>query len=1132
MRACVRACLYIRNENFGEQIDHCLVCDKAFKDLTKKSYELWKSRYPNEPFNLSLKNLNCSKSRLTNWVSQLSFNPLQLINYNDNFYYQISMPHYMNKTFLQEAYERYQKYLYIRKLDHQINQYYCNNTTIYENPINLFHSTTTTTDNKNISSKNIASTSLAYNQLDNESSLSTTIKQKNIIQDHIEDQSICTDYLPYDIELYWRVHIYHPRTYVYDTSCLFGKTLDYLNNNNCNYYYYQLNKQINSDNKITLNVSTCSMGSINNKNSMLNLAISRIYELWRLQFPENEFMKSGCYYRGISSRNRLYKLEPEDIYRMSTKRTEVSIQRISTTLNQQLNKFYLCINTLPICLQNIQYSSSSSNLLINSLINHQSIIKLIIITGISDELLINLINKQDWFYFSNNSNHNYQLNQLNIKLTSIIENFYGNQPLEINLSKELLLYQENITPVTIQSTKRLHNIPSKNIPYKNSINPRISLTLLINPPVKHSIRLKVQLGPQIVCQLPLPNDNQSSIGFHIWGPISSCPSLKFENILKQHYQSCYKDQGEKLLNSFQSINCEKRSLLLIHKLFNHLNEHVLTARVQHNISLGLSVVHIYSGQRLLCLGQSIGYEQLPIINSKKSTSQPTNYYNDTRAHFKGFTQLFSKKSSIQPSNKNSYNNLHNFTSQLKHTLKNFHQKKNVHHKNDDNHIWCLSQSDNDRAMLVKDCNGDWCLVIGRWSKFKRLPTPVYTIHSNHQENVDSYSGIHGNGGHLSLRFKWFTPTSQPRVLFAEIPDQINSFTLILHDASINMKTGELFISKDCNEIAQNICLAFCCSILHVLCQPRILTHESNINVNTRYNTANHQHNIHESNQSSPRTKNIIQRLVWTTYSCDSEISKNILKNNDWAEQIKKLTLDGIPCVYHHQDIKKNIEIDSINQVKVYGFAVYQFETKQYESPDGSMIRQQNSFENKNIEDINDPLGKSLQNSIFIPIYNKSNTHNCLNIALTFTMCRACGLPTDSLIPSIQYIRYLLRNHTKYIYDEYKSSIILKQLHNNQYNIDILLNSSNIEQQSTLFNEICLQHLSIEYIKEVNKIIRQLDDKNGSNHKNIIDNIQLYKQYKWQLSDFYDYFLLELSDICSGCISGCRYCNNFDNSLIN
>lgn len=64
---------------------------------------------------------------------------------------------------------------------------------------------------------------------------------------------------------------------------------------------------------------------------------------------------------------------------------------------------------------------------------------------------------------------------------------------------------------------------------------------------------------------------------------------------------------------------------------------------------------------------------------------------------------------------------------------------------------------NERAMLIKDARGDWCLMFGHWSGFKRVPELHWSrglTTERDSESADTCT-THGYGGHLSLRMLWF-----------------------------------------------------------------------------------------------------------------------------------------------------------------------------------------------------------------------------------------------------------------------------------------------------------------------------------------------------------------------------------------
>nr|CAH8820340.1 unnamed protein product [Trichobilharzia regenti] len=282
-----------------------------------------------------------------------------------------------------------------------------------------------------------------------------------------------------------------------------------------------------------------------------------------------------------------------------------------------------------------------------------------------------------------------------------------------------------------------------------------------------------------------------------------------------------------------------------------------------------------------------------------------------------------------------------------------------------------------------------------------------------------------------------------------------------------------------------------------------------------------------------------------------------------------------------EHLNKNDDDDRselMNEVKVYGYAVCQFQSQQYEvysEPVKSEQKFYDKYDNQN-------NGYSFQNSTFSTTHEKE-TRNHLNMALTFTMCRACGLPIDSLIPSVQYIRYLIRNSIQFKY-VHKSPVGLNnsnnaQSFNDQCNVmysEENASNSNIysdiinvyrckgEKQQLMNNSNNLK-LSDDEIKLFKMTNQELNEQHGSvkreetsgennggitnrgllnstnytksndivnksnhNSNNNSSNSQICKkEYKWRLSDFYDYFILELPDICSGCIPGCRYCNGLD-----
>ena len=98
---------------FGKLIDHCVVTSVSAYDMTRK---LWSQFYHTDPFELSeeIKNGKCppiSSDSLCN----ISHDLLAAIRRQQDFVYNIHLPHYRDKKFLNSALERYKKYLFLKK---------------------------------------------------------------------------------------------------------------------------------------------------------------------------------------------------------------------------------------------------------------------------------------------------------------------------------------------------------------------------------------------------------------------------------------------------------------------------------------------------------------------------------------------------------------------------------------------------------------------------------------------------------------------------------------------------------------------------------------------------------------------------------------------------------------------------------------------------------------------------------------------------------------------------------------------------------------------------------------------------------------------------------------------------------
>lgn len=75
-----------------------------------------------------------------------------------------------------------------------------------------------------------------------------------------------------------------------------------------------------------------------------------------------------------------------------------------------------------------------------------------------------------------------------------------------------------------------------------------------------------------------------------------------------------------------------------------------------------------------------------------------------------------------------------------------------------------------------------------------------------------------NPGTLSLSFYKCTTGVWQHI--PALPYQQENFRVSIQDANFDLKTGNIEISSDSNEVAENLALAFSVALLHVLCQPR------------------------------------------------------------------------------------------------------------------------------------------------------------------------------------------------------------------------------------------------------------------------------------------------------------------------
>lgn len=73
----------------------------------------WDEMYPGEPFTVNLDNGKCPN---TDFSSSLSYDIESAITRQQAFYFQVSLPHYLDKKFVSSGLKRYKKFLYLKKM--------------------------------------------------------------------------------------------------------------------------------------------------------------------------------------------------------------------------------------------------------------------------------------------------------------------------------------------------------------------------------------------------------------------------------------------------------------------------------------------------------------------------------------------------------------------------------------------------------------------------------------------------------------------------------------------------------------------------------------------------------------------------------------------------------------------------------------------------------------------------------------------------------------------------------------------------------------------------------------------------------------------------------------------------------
>ncbi|XP_062621927.1 uncharacterized protein LOC134283491 [Saccostrea cucullata] len=101
---------------FGGMVNHRLVRYHDREYVLKRSKQLWNAKYKDEPFEVELsmdKMLEASSG--TEFKSGISYDLEAAILRQSCFYYNVSLPHYLDRKFLTLSVQRYQKFLFLRK---------------------------------------------------------------------------------------------------------------------------------------------------------------------------------------------------------------------------------------------------------------------------------------------------------------------------------------------------------------------------------------------------------------------------------------------------------------------------------------------------------------------------------------------------------------------------------------------------------------------------------------------------------------------------------------------------------------------------------------------------------------------------------------------------------------------------------------------------------------------------------------------------------------------------------------------------------------------------------------------------------------------------------------------------------
>ncbi len=89
----------------------------SFEQGQKSAKGLWEATYPDEPFELSRREVDERSIVWKAWHTEFRYNILEAAQRQRVFFYQVSLPHYSDSKFLEEALLRYKRYLCLKQLN-------------------------------------------------------------------------------------------------------------------------------------------------------------------------------------------------------------------------------------------------------------------------------------------------------------------------------------------------------------------------------------------------------------------------------------------------------------------------------------------------------------------------------------------------------------------------------------------------------------------------------------------------------------------------------------------------------------------------------------------------------------------------------------------------------------------------------------------------------------------------------------------------------------------------------------------------------------------------------------------------------------------------------------------------------